>query len=192
MNLGPLARQVDSVLILAGGMGRRMGGTDKAFVQFEGESLISRALSLAASFGPVRVASSRSRAAYEALGINPIEDAVAGFAGPLSGLLAGFEALGHGLLLSLPVDLVGPQASDLQKLIDTALAQRCCCYADLGDHRHPLLAVWRVEPALTEQARSILLNGTGAVRALQDAIDALPVDLQPRAGHWRDLNQPQG
>ncbi len=177
------------VLILAGGQGQRMGGIDKAFALYQGRSLIEQALDVASSIGPVIVASSRSADRYRQMAVDTVADALPGFAGPMSGLLAGFEQHRTGLLLSMPVDLHGPGPKDLLALAQSAAESRRCAYAMCADRRQPLLAAWWVDADLITAARAELVDGRGAVHALQDAVNALPVDFILQSAAWTNVNR---
>ncbi len=166
-----------------------MGGDDKAFHEHRGIQLIDRALRVCASQSAVWVASSRSADRYARRGIATIPDALPGFAGPLSGLLAGFQKRQAGVLLSIPVDLLGPEQADMEHLLHSLSATQRCCYALIGDRKQPLFAAWRVDCELIEHAHRRLLAGRGSVFKFQDEIGAQPVDFGPRAETWQNLNQ---
>ena len=82
-------------LILAGGMGRRMGGVDKGLVELDGTPLVSHVI---ARLGPqtdrLMINANRNADAYGALGVAVVGDRIEGYAGPLAGLDAGLQALG--------------------------------------------------------------------------------------------------
>ncbi len=96
-------------LILAGGRAQRMGGRDKAFLPLAGGNLVQRAL---ARLGPqcdgVIISANRELDRLAALGAPVVSDVVAGFAGPLAGILTGLDWLAdhapHADLLTAPVD----------------------------------------------------------------------------------------
>ena len=178
-----------ALLILAGGRAQRMGGIDKAFYQHAGSPLINHAMQLSRRFENVWVASGRSAERYKALNIDTLADAIPGFAGPLSGLIAGFRRLQRGVLLSMPVDLLGPTGEDLQRLLDTIKADERCRYAIIAGRHQPLLAAWRVDSELIELAEQRLQRGAGSVYQLQDEIDAQPLDFGERSAHWQNLNK---
>lgn len=80
-------------LILAGGLGRRMGGVDKGLVELDGRPMVAHVL---ARFGPqvaqVLINANRNAEAYAGFGVAVVADRVEGFVGPLAGLDAGLHA----------------------------------------------------------------------------------------------------
>lgn len=96
-------------LVLAGGRGSRMGGTDKGLQNFHGTPLALHALlrlqmQQGAWVGPLLVNANRHLAAYEAFGAPVWPDTLADFAGPLAGFMAGLEHCDTPWLLTVPCD----------------------------------------------------------------------------------------
>lgn len=95
-------------LILAGGRGLRMGGTDKGLQHFHGQPLALQALQrLQAQTLPLQavcINANRHLTDYEALGVPVWPDSLAGFVGPLAGFQAGLARCDTPLLLTVPCD----------------------------------------------------------------------------------------
>ena len=92
-------------LILAGGRGSRMGGVDKGLQNHHGVPLAMHALlRLSLQVGHVMINANRNLAAYEAMGVPVWPDALADFAGPLAGFLAGLERCETPYLVTVPCD----------------------------------------------------------------------------------------
>lgn len=92
-------------LVLAGGQGTRMGGTDKGLQLLGGMPLALHALRrLQPQVGNVLINANRNRATYEVFGVPVCEDTVPGFAGPLAGFLAGLAQCRTPWLLTVPCD----------------------------------------------------------------------------------------
>ena len=136
-------------LILAGGRGARMGA-DKPFVELKGETLIARAIARArpqADF--LAISASGEPARFAPFGLPMIADAMPDYAGPLAGILSGFEwaerqRAGASWLASFacdapffPLNLVA-RLSAAARGADIALAEAN------GQH-HPVFAVWRID-----------------------------------------------
>jgi molybdenum cofactor guanylyltransferase len=149
-------------VLLAGGLARRMGGGDKPLRQIAGKTLLERVIDrvgpqcdgllLNANGDPERFAHT---------GLPVVADMVAGFAGPLAGILAGLDwAAAHrpemGWILSaatdcpfLPRDLVARLlAEKLRRNADIAVASS-------GGQSHPVVALWPV--ALRDALRHALV-----------------------------------
>jgi len=92
-------------VILAGGRGSRMGGVDKGLQGYQGMPLALHAvLRLAPQVGSLMINANRNLAAYEAMGVPVWPDALADFAGPLAGFLAGLEQCETPYLATVPCD----------------------------------------------------------------------------------------
>jgi molybdopterin-guanine dinucleotide biosynthesis protein A len=92
-------------IILAGGMGRRMGGIDKGLVELDGKPMVAHVLArLAPQVGAVLINANQNQERYAAFGYPVVADAVGGFAGPLAGLHAGMNAAATQLVVTVPCD----------------------------------------------------------------------------------------
>lgn len=95
-------------LILAGGRGTRMGGTDKGLQNFHGLPLALQTLMRlqlqSLPLQEVMINANRNLAAYESLGVPVWPDSIDGFAGPLAGFQTGLERCETPLLLTVPCD----------------------------------------------------------------------------------------
>lgn len=92
-------------LVLAGGLGRRMGGVDKGLLPFEGVPLARRALErLRPQVGALMLNANRHLDVYAAWGVPVWPDADDQFAGPLAGLLAGLRHAGTPWVACVPCD----------------------------------------------------------------------------------------
>ena len=101
----PIAPADITGLLLAGGQGSRMGGVDKGLQPFNGEPLALHAiLRLKPQVGALMVNANRNLAAYEAFGAPVWPDSLAGYPGPLAGVLTGLEHCTTPYLLTVPCD----------------------------------------------------------------------------------------
>jgi molybdopterin-guanine dinucleotide biosynthesis protein A len=92
-------------LILAGGRGCRMGGTDKGLQTLQGMPMALRVLlRLQPQVGVLMINANRNLAAYESMGVPVWPDPVADYQGPLAGLLAGLERCETPYLVTVPCD----------------------------------------------------------------------------------------
>lgn len=100
-----LAREHVTGLLLAGGLGRRMGGVDKGLVAFNGRPLAAWALErLQPQVADVIINANRGLVEWQALGPRVVADRIVGFAGPLAGLHAGLSICATPYLVSVPCD----------------------------------------------------------------------------------------
>jgi molybdopterin-guanine dinucleotide biosynthesis protein A len=92
-------------LILAGGRGSRMGGVDKGLQPFGGVTLAEHSLRrLQPQVGQVAFNANRNLAAYEAFGVPVFSDEIAGYVGPLAGMLTGLAHCRTPYLVTVPCD----------------------------------------------------------------------------------------
>jgi len=144
-------------VVLAGGLGRRMGGVDKGLQILHGRPMAAWvAERLAPQVDELLINANQNAERYAALGHRIIADQVPGFAGPLAGLHAALSAASHPWVATapcdspfLPTDLVA-RLSDALITADAQLAVAktfgqphpvfCLCRRDLADHLGAFLA----------------------------------------------------
>ena len=94
-----------SGIVLAGGLGRRMGGVDKGLQPLRGKAMVEHVLArLAPQVDDIVINANQNLERYAAFGHRVVSDRVGGFAGPLAGLHAGLEAIAHPLAVTVPCD----------------------------------------------------------------------------------------
>ncbi len=124
-------------LILAGGQGSRLGGVDKGLQVFEGQPLALHALQrLAPQVERVMISANRHLDVYAQMGVPvwPDPPDMAGYEGPLAGVLAGLQNCETEYLATVPCDC--PRfPTDLVQRLSQALADK---QADLAVARTPL------------------------------------------------------
>lgn len=92
-------------LILAGGRGSRMGGTDKGLQNFNGIPLALHTLMrLQPQVGEVLVNANRNLSAYESFGAPVWHDTLPDYAGPLAGFMTGLSHCETPWLVTVPCD----------------------------------------------------------------------------------------
>ena len=182
-----------TIFILAGGKSTRMG-TDKAFVEFEGRTLLARSLALARSVrSDVRVVGSPEKFAPFA----PVVEDIFRDCGPLGGIHAALQTSQAELNLMLAVDMPFVSRAFLEYLIDKArdapdamvVVPRC------EGGRQPLCAVYRREFAAA--AESALRAGRNKIDLLFDVVQTRVIDQKElenagfAASIFRNLNTPE-
>jgi molybdopterin-guanine dinucleotide biosynthesis protein A len=150
-------------LVLAGGLARRMGGGDKAFIRIGASTILDRALArLRPQCARIIINANGDPARFAPTGLPVVPDSVGEFPGPLAGILAGLDwAAEHqpdiawvgsvpGDCPFLPRNLVG-RLHEARASADLPLA----C-ARSGGWRHPVVGLWPV--ALRHDLRSALVE----------------------------------
>jgi molybdopterin-guanine dinucleotide biosynthesis protein A len=150
-------------LVLAGGLARRMGGGDKAMIRIGRETILERALArLASQCAGMVINANGDPARFARFGLPVVADKVAGFAGPLAGILAGLDWLAANAptiawLASVPGDCPF-LPRDLVRRLHAARAAAgvpLAC-AKSGEWRHPVVGLWPV--GLREDLRRALVD----------------------------------
>lgn len=91
--------------ILAGGLGRRMGGTDKGLQVLQGRPMIAWVIErFAPQVDELLINANQNVETYRTFGYPVVPDGIAGFVGPLAGLHAALSASAHPLVATVPCD----------------------------------------------------------------------------------------
>lgn len=97
-----------SAVILAGGRGSRMGGSDKGLVSLEGKPLIQHVITaIAPQVSRLLINANRNISEYRELGYPVVEDTISGYQGPLAGIFTALQRIDTPDLVSVPCD--GPR-----------------------------------------------------------------------------------
>lgn len=132
-------------VILAGGLGRRMGGVDKGLQELRGKPLVQWAAErLAPQVDLLLINANQNAERYAAFGHPVVGDLVAGYAGPLAGLHAALSATTQPLVATAPCDSPFLPAD----LVSRLLAGLTAAGADLAvartfDQPHPVFCLCR-------------------------------------------------
>jgi molybdopterin-guanine dinucleotide biosynthesis protein A len=175
-------------LVLAGGMGRRMGGVDKGLVELDGRPMIAHVLArLAPQVGDVLVNANQNAERYGSFGYRVVPDVLGGFAGPLAGLHAGLTAAGSAFVVTVPCDspfLPMDLVSRLGAALEHAGAQ--LAVARTFDQPHPVFALVRrdVLPSLA----AFLEGGGRKIDAWYAALAVVEVSFDDEADAFRNIN----
>ena len=175
-------------LVLAGGMGRRMGGVDKGLVELDGRPMIAHVLArLAPQVGDVLVNANQNVERYGAFGYRVVPDVLGGFAGPLAGLHAGMTAARSAFVVTVPCDspfLPMDLVARLGAALERAGAQ--LAVARTFDQPHPVFAFVRrdVLPSLA----AFLEGGGRKIDAWYGALAVVEVNFDDEADAFRNIN----
>jgi molybdenum cofactor guanylyltransferase len=161
-----------TAFILAGGKSSRMGA-DKAFLEFDGQTLLDRTLELARSVtGDVRIVGGLEKFAP----FGPVVEDVFPGQGPLGGIHAALRSSTSDLNLMLAVDAPFVSRALLEYLIDEAhhapeatVVVPCC-----NGHRQPLCAIYRREFA--DAAETALIAGKNRIDVLFDMVKSRVIE----------------
>ena len=176
-------------LILAGGAGRRLGGTDKPLLALGRDTILDRVLARlrAEPVAAIALSANGDPARFARFGLTVLADGIAA-AGPLAGVLAGLDwaaALGATALLSVPGDAPFLPAGLLAALSPAP----ACAVAD--GRLQPLVALWPV--AARAALRDWLSSGQSRkVGAFAATLGMRAVDFpEAAADGFANINTPE-
>ena len=132
-------------LVLAGGLGRRMGGVDKGLSLLDGEPLVEHIIRrLAPQVGQLIINANQNHDIYAGFGYPVVGDRIEGHAGPLAGLEAGLAACTTPYLLTVPCDSPFLPADLVSRLAACLTAHKASiAVARTGEQLHPVFSLIR-------------------------------------------------
>jgi molybdopterin-guanine dinucleotide biosynthesis protein A len=175
-------------VILAGGLGRRMGGVDKGLQLLRGRPLIAWVLErLAPQVDEIVINANQNQDAYARFGPRVIGDRIGGFAGPLAGLQAGLAAATHPLVVTVPCDCPFLPADLVARLRDALeRAGADLAIARTGSQPHPVFSL--VRAAVAENLAAFLEGGGRKIDAWYAALAVVEVPFDDEAEAFSNIN----
>jgi molybdopterin-guanine dinucleotide biosynthesis protein A len=175
-------------IILAGGLGRRMGGVDKGLQLLNGRPLVAHVVErLAPQVDELLINANQNAERYAAFGHRVIADAIPDFAGPLAGLHAALAAAAHPLVATAPCDSPFLPAD----LISRLLAAFTAAEAELAVARtfaqpHPVFCLCRrsLLPHLTDY----LASGQRKMADWYAPLNVVEVAFDDEAAAFENIN----
>jgi molybdenum cofactor guanylyltransferase len=141
-------------VLLAGGLGRRMGGGDKPMREIGGRTLLARAIErLAPQCGALIINANGDPTRFASHGLPVVADSIEGFAGPLAGILTGLEWVRENRpeyewIVSIPTDAPFLPRDLVSRLHEARLeAGKTLATARSGEQVHPVVGLWPVSLA---------------------------------------------
>ena len=178
-------------VILAGGLGRRMGGIDKGLQPLRGRAMVQWVLErLAPQVDEVLINANRHVQEYSAFGSRVIDDRIEGFAGPLAGLHAGLCATALPFVATVPCDSPFLPA-DLIVRLKRALLQQPVDLATVRaqGRSHPVFCVCR--RSVLQRLTAFLEGGGRKVEAWHGTLATVEVDFDDQAEAFSNINTPE-
>ena len=175
-------------IVLAGGMGRRMGGVDKGLVLLSGQPMVAHVLArLAPQVGALVINANQNLERYAAFGHPVVPDDVGGFAGPLAGLHAGMSRATTPYVATapcdspfLPDDLVARLAAGMTR----ERAQLAVAYTFAQPH--PVFAL--VERSVFPHLTAFLRDGGRKIDAWYATLRVVAVPFDDEEAAFRNIN----
>jgi len=184
---GPHREEITGI-VLAGGMGRRMGGIDKGLVELGGKPMVAHVLArLAPQVGSMLINANQNRDRYELFGYTVVADAVGGFAGPLAGLHAGMFEATTPFVVTVPCD--SPfLPTDLVARLGSAIARDNAqlAVAKTLHQPHPVFALVRRD--VLPHLASFLHQGGRKIDAWYATLRVVEVPFDDCEDAFRNIN----
>lgn len=175
-------------LVLAGGLGRRMGGIDKGLVEFRGKPMVMHVIERLAPQVDILVINANQNAdRYLAFGHTVVPDRIEGYAGPLAGLHAGLCESRTPLLVTVPCDspfLPLDLVARLRNALDEERAQ--LAVAKTGDRSQPVFSLVRRD-VLGDLAQFLAAGGR-KIDAWYARLSAVEVGFDDQAEAFANIN----
>jgi molybdopterin-guanine dinucleotide biosynthesis protein A len=173
-------------IVLAGGLGRRMGGVDKGLQPLKGKVMVEWVLErFRPQVSEIVINANQNHERYAAFGHRVAPDAIGGFAGPLAGLHAGLQAASHEFVATVPCD--SPFLPlDLIKRLESALGKNDLAVAKTGDQPHPVFVLTR--KSIGQNLEAFLASGGRKIDAWYASMRVVEVSFDDEADAFRNIN----
>ena len=177
-----------SVVVLAGGLARRMNQQDKGLVDFKQQPMISYALQAAKPIADeLWINANRNIEQYQAFNYPVISDATTDFAGPLAGVSATLEVCHYETLLVLPCDSPFMTTAGLQKMLtEFQRSQADIAVAYDGERLHPVFMV--LKRSLQSSLQAYLASGKRRIDRWFEAHQWVKVDFSENPEFFANIN----
>lgn len=175
-------------VVLAGGLGRRMGGTDKGLQELRGQPMVHWVIErLAPQVDELLINANQNGERYAAFGHRVVPDQIPDFAGPLAGLHAALSAAAHPLVATAPCDSPFLPADLISRLFSALTAANAdLAVARTFDQAHPVFCLCRrsVLPHLTE----FLESGGRKIDRWYSTLNIVEVAFDDEADAFENIN----
>ena len=175
-------------VVLAGGLGRRMGGIDKGLQELRGQPMVHWVVvRLAPQVDELLINANQNGERYAAFGHRVVPDEIPDFAGPLAGLHAALSAASHPLVATAPCDSPFLPADLISRLFSALTATGAdLAVARTFDQPHPVFCLCRrdVLPHLTEY----LAGGGRKIDRWYTTLKVVEVAFDDEADAFENIN----
>ena len=178
-------------LILAGGLARRMGGTDKGLVTLEGRPMISYIIdALGPQVDTILINANRNISAYQEYGYPVISDDIEDFQGPLAGMASGLRHCQTDYIVTVPCD--GPFLPDnyAETLMQAAIQSNSKISVAFDGHRlQPVYAL--IHRDLLNDLSEYLAAGERKIDRWYDKHQFAKADFSSTSEMFTNINTPE-
>ena len=186
----PDPRAAVTGLVLAGGLGRRMGGEDKGLVLLAGRPMVEHVLdALRPQVGALLINANRNRERYAEYRCPVVTDTLGGFLGPLAGVLSALPHVRTEFMATVPCDapLIAPDL--VRRLHSACVSQEAdVAVASAEGRQQPVFLLLRVRVAPALEA--YLAGGGRKIDAWFDQVRLAVVDFSDEPDTFVNVNDP--
>jgi len=176
-----------TVLILAGGASRRVGGSDKGLLSYGKEPLISQQVRWAErQSNKLIISANRNKSEYQKFNYPVVEDQCRGYRGPLNGVLSALKQCQTKWLYVQPIDLPSLPENTLQLMVDEVHLESSSAYLVSNKREHYLSML--IERRYCSVLEKYLFDGHSKVSNFHRLVSSQKINLGFSEEKFRNLN----
>jgi molybdopterin-guanine dinucleotide biosynthesis protein A len=187
----PAPKPAITGVVLAGGLGRRMGGVDKGLRTLHGRPMVAAVIErFAPQVSELLINANQNIEVYAQFGYRVIPDVIGGFAGPLAGLHAALSAAAHPLVATTPCDSPFLPADVVARLHAAMSANDAqLAVAKTGEQAHPVFCLCRRD--ILPHLEKFLADGGRKIDLWYATLRVVEVNFDDVADAFSNINSPQ-
>jgi molybdenum cofactor guanylyltransferase/molybdopterin-guanine dinucleotide biosynthesis protein MobB len=178
-------------VILAGGLARRMGGSDKGLINYQGRAMVRHAVqAMRPQVDTLIINANRNIDQYQQLGYPVIADSIEGFHGPLAGMLTAMENTDADYILTAPCDCPSISPQLRRRMLETLLMTGSeLAVATDGERMQPVFSL--IPTRLKADLREFLEQGERKIDRWLTQYKLAEVDFSDEPETFVNFNQPE-
>jgi len=178
-------------VVLAGGLGRRMGGVDKGLRPLHGQPMGAAVIErFAAQVNVLLINANQNIEIYSQFGYRVVPDVIGGYAGPLAGLHAALTAATHPLVATAPCDSPFLPTDVVVRLHEAMLANQAqLAVAKTGEQAHPVFCLCQRD--ILPHLEQFLASGGRKIDLWYATLRVVEVGFDDVADAFSNINSPQ-
>lgn len=175
-------------IILAGGQGLRLGGSDKGLLKYGRGTLVESILAaIAPQVDQIVISCNRNMEQYQQLGYPVVTDTLPGYQGPLAGIAACLCRMTCDIVITVPCDNPNPPEDLAAKLVgQLTAADYDLCYAWDGSRDQYLFSAMHYR--CHDQLEQYLAQGGRSVKGFHQQLRCKRVDFSSQPQRFKNIN----
>lgn len=178
-------------VVLAGGRATRMGGQDKGLLPLQGKPMVAHAVQrLTPQVDTLLINANRNIDQYQQYAAQVVRDDLAGFQGPLAGMLAAIAVARSDYILTVPCDSPLLAADYAARMLRELRQHKVdICVASDGERLQPVFAL--IATALQNDLHAFLSAGERKIDRWFARHRMVQADFSDTPAMFRNINTPQ-